>query len=788
MTSYTLPLQLNNDTDQLELLIKRFQKGEIPAAELKAHRVPFGIYEQQESDTYMVRIRCAAGFIAPSQLEAVAKTASQFRVTDIHITTRQELQIHYVKLDDIIPILRLLQKAGLASRGGGGNTVRNITTQDDAGFDPQEVFDVTPYAIALTSRLIAEEDSWNLPRKFKIAFSGSAEDKGFATITDVGFIAKINQGIKGFSVFTAGGLGAKSAVGKQLFSFVDAAEVYPITKALKNLFWKYGNRKNKNQARLRFLWDLFGQETFIRKFHEEYAQVKESGSLPLEIDETVYPAAIQELIAEEPDGINDFVLWKDRYVVRQKQPDLFSVLVPVELGFISADTAIRLAKFLTPFGDSVLRLTKGQNFLLHGIPAGYLGNVYNFLKTNFADISRPALLARIVSCAGASTCQLGICLSRQAVKHLKTELEKSQLDLDQIESIRIHVSGCPNSCGQHTLADLGFSGKALRKDSRLYPAYHVVAGAVISEDKTTLAKPVGDIPAKALPAFVKDILSSYLSKRLTYKNFRNYIMQEKERDIKQICERYQAIPAFEEDKNYYFDWGAENLFSLAERRAGECSAGLYDLIGLDQKNITETKKSLIQITDEKQKNPGLAQLLVYACRMLLITRGVESNNQKDLSQLFSKHFLETGYIDFSYKNLLDTMQEENPQSLQGRDTEILQFVSVVEDLYNNMDNAFNFKKPVVADPQPPEKKSDQENKYVQTVVQKDFRGVVCPLNFVKTKVELSKLSLGERLEIWLDDGEPIENVPGSVQAEGHKVISVQKTGTYWSVVIEKQNL
>ena len=236
-TGYKIPPQLDEEIGQLEALIAKFRAGAIAPIELKVHRVPFGVYEQREADTYMVRIRCVAGIVTPGQLEKVAAIAARYGVGDLHLTSRQELQIHYVKLDDLVAVIRQLKEAGLSTRGGGGNTVRNIAAQDDAGIDPLEVFDVTPYAAALTTRLIAENDSWNLPRKYKIAFSGSEHDKGQATLADLGFIARIVDGKKGFRVHVAGGLGVRSAVGNLLFDFVDDTQVYPIAKAVKDLFW-----------------------------------------------------------------------------------------------------------------------------------------------------------------------------------------------------------------------------------------------------------------------------------------------------------------------------------------------------------------------------------------------------------------------------------------------------------------------------------------------------------------------------------------------------------------------
>ena len=795
MTGYSLPPQLDNEIDQLEGLIKKFKKSEVSATELKAHRVPFGIYEQREPDTYMMRIRCAAGALRPVQLEEIARIASRHTASDLHITSRQEMQIHYIKLDDIIPLIKALKEAGLATRGGGGNTVRNIVAAPDAGTDPGEVFDVSSYATTLTTRLIAENDSWNLPRKFKIAFSGSPDDKGYATISDVGFLARIRDGKQGFRVYTAGGLGSKSEVGKLLLDFVEADQAYPVAKALKNIFWKYGNRKNKHAARLRFLWGSLGEEEFKRRFHEEYAKIREEGFVPLAVEESSPQVVLPVLKREEPLDPEGFKVWAKRFVTVQKQQGLFSILIPVELGFISQERAAALGCFLRPFGEDVLRMTKDQNFLLRNIPEAFLGNVFNFLTKNLPGSDRPAIYGRILSCAGASTCQLGICLSRQAAKALMKHLEKSGLDLDRIGPVRINFSGCPNSCGQHPLADLGFFGKAQRKEGHLYPAYNVLAGAVVRDGGTKLAEIVGEVPAKHLPSFVRDLFAGYLSQDSDTKTFPEYIRQEGRADLKRLCARYQEISSFGEDKNFYFDWDAPALFSLAERGVGECSAGLFDLIELDLKNIKKTQERLA--TDTSERGARLADLVFYSSRMLLITRGVDPKSEEEAFGAFSRYFFETGLVAYSYRPLLDLGRDKNYPALLAAEKEVVAFADVIAALYASMDNAFNFKTASSSErdrsgkrsrPVPGELPSATLSGGVAAAlpaIVKDLRGVACPMNFVKTKVELSKLKSGDILEVWLDDGPPIENVPGSVKAEGHRILSQKRAEGYWSLVVEK---
>jgi len=359
------------------------------------------------------------------------------------------------------------------------------------------------------------------------------------------------------------------------------------------------------------------------------------------------------------------------------------------------------------------------------------------------------------------------------------EFKKSGLDLDKIEDIKINISGCPNSCGHHPAADLGFSGKALRNADRLYPAYNVFAGAIIGDGKTKLAEYAGEIPAKALVFLVKDILTAYISKAGQFRNFREYIRGEGKADLKEIIPRYSKLPDFEEDKNYYFDWGAERPFSLAERKAGECSAGFFDLLEMDLNNIKNTQEALAKGEgNEEGKEKLLGELVFYASRALLITRGLDAKSQEEVYAGFLEYFIETGLIEEPFRDMITAAQRGDTREILAKQSQALELAKAVQALYETMDNSFNFKTTASA--------LETREEESSAAIVKDLRGVACPLNFVRTKIELAKLKSGDRLEVWLDDGAPIENVPGSVQAEGHKIISQKKIANYWSVVINKK--
>ncbi|MCC8088866.1 MAG: nitrite/sulfite reductase [Rikenellaceae bacterium] len=271
---YELPKTLVQDIDNLGLLTDKFRKGEIGATEFKVGRVPMGIYEQRKDGTYMVRIRTTGGVITPHQLSGIIDIAKKHGSGLLHITTRQEIQIQNIKIDDTGSILNDLKKIGLSSKGGGGNTVRNIIVAEDSGISEKEVFDPTPHSMALTTKLIAEPDSFTLPRKLKIAFSGNEDNTDYAAINDIGFIAQIQDGARGFKIYVGGSVASKPTIGWVLADFIPEGDIYAAAEAVKRLFSDYGNRKNKHKARIRHIFYRLGAEEVHRLFDKYFAEAK----------------------------------------------------------------------------------------------------------------------------------------------------------------------------------------------------------------------------------------------------------------------------------------------------------------------------------------------------------------------------------------------------------------------------------------------------------------------------------------------------------------------------------
>lgn len=785
LQGYSIPASLHNEIDELEVLIKNYHAGSVLPTELKAHRVPFGVYEQRKKDTYMVRVRCTAGIITPFQLKTIAQLSKRFGSGSLHVTTRQEIQIHDVGIDDLVPIIRGLADVGLSTRGGGGNTVRNITAPWDSGITQDELFDVTPYAAALTTSLIARSDSWLLPRKYKIAFSNSEKDTAFATVNDLGLIASIKDNKPGFKVLVAGGMGRLSQAGHLLHEFVPASEILVIAEAIKRVFSKYGNRKNKHAARLRFLWNSLGRDKFVSLYNEEKAGLLKEGLQVLTITEYKNEKALPKEIAPDTATSLDFETWKQRYTGIQKQCESGFVKIPLLFGIIDAQKALALAEFLIPFGENTIRFTHNQNIALRNIPLPFLPNVYRLVKKVSYLSAYAPLFGNAVACAGASTCQLGICRSRGALQGIVDQLKFADVNLDDFNDLHIHVSGCSNTCGQHSVADLGFFGKVGRKNQHSFPSYFVVAGARIdAEGAFQLAEKIDEINAKDLPFFVEELLAHYGKRKSVYSRFSEYINAEGKEIIRKLCDKFRNIPEFEIDKSYYRDWGDSEIFSLAGKGTGECSAGLFDLIEIDLAKLRELRSFINENYNSASIQSELYDLVLVSSRMLLITRGVEAATDADVLRSFKTLFINENLIDARFADLIERAIAGKDTVLSSLQEQVLELSTAVEKLYEGMDNSLQFKVQGQVNVTVAAETSEEK---INIDYVKDLRGVACPMNFVKTKMELAKMSLGQILEITLDDGAPIDNVPRSITEEGHLVLEQVKIDDYWIVRIRKGN-
>ena len=627
-TTYRIPETVVEDTLAYAQEVEKFLAQEISAVAFRAIRVPMGIYEQRENDTYMIRVRGAAGVFLPHQVTRVAELSERYGNGVVHVTTRQDLQIHRVLVHDTPPVLKSLLEVGLSSRGGGGNTVRNISACPRAGVCAGEAFDVRPYATALTEYLIADRSSFNLPRKFKIAFSGCSGDCALCSVADVGFFAHLEQGEPGFSVYAGGGMGADSGLSVQIEKFIPHTAIFEVAEAVKRLFDKHGDRANRHKARLRYVLQRVGTDEFRRLYQQELQSVRqdETSTPKIRINEDRVSVAQTQATTESHDP--RYLDWKAAHASEQKQQGLFAVHVPLALGDIRSSDLRLLAEAADALSDGVIRTTQHQSLQLTGVPSSNLPELHDLLSRAGADLVTPRGV-KVVACAGASTCKLGLCLSRGLAQALEVECD----DLDVPFDDPIRVSGCPNSCGHHPIAPIGLPGAARRVKGRLIPFYTILAGGRMQEGDAKLADPVTRIPARNVPVLLKQFWLDAANNRLEGETLDDLIRRWGADHIRVLGEKFADVPSYEESPAFYRDFGSDEDFSLAGRGPGECGAGVMDVIRVD---IDAARHALAQ--------DSLYEAAVAAARALLITRGLEPGNDREVFIAFAQHLIAPGWV------------------------------------------------------------------------------------------------------------------------------------------------
>jgi sulfite reductase (ferredoxin) len=542
---------LTEDVEYLAEQISEFKAGALSAAEFRAYRTMRGIYEHRTPGTYMVRARFAAGLISPEQSRALARAACCYGNGQLHLTTRQDVQVHGVVLDNLRHVVAELQAAGVLIRGGGGNALRNILACSDAGVCRHEAFDVSPYARAVTELLLRDPRSCQLPRKYKIAFSGCEWDCAGATVNDLGLIARVRDGLQGFSVYVGGGMGTMSRAADLLEPFVPAGEVHLVAEAVKHIFDRYGNRENRSKARLRFLLQQQGLPWFRERYNEEMATLRLS-SPPLAI--AAAPAAAR-CDASQPAAAgcdaslpaaagcdaslpaaagcdaglpaasdDNFTRWQQLLAAPQRQPGYFRVTIPVFLGDISAGDVEALAGVAERYGEPMLRATQSQNLVLRWVAQDTLQDLYRDLAAlNLAGVDAP-ILQNLVACIGPETCNFGACQSSDVARAIRQRLLSRSSDWNALGDFRIHISGCPNSCGRHPIADIGLYGVKRRVGDAVVPHYVLQVGGRLGEKQTHLAEGKQAVPAEHIPDLIIALLEAFL-KSPTCPDFRAFLQQ-----------------------------------------------------------------------------------------------------------------------------------------------------------------------------------------------------------------------------------------------------------------------
>jgi len=530
-----------HDIDEFVEMLGKFESGEMPADQWRRFRLVRGTYGQRQDGVQMMRVKAPQGIVSSPQMRAFAGVASRYSRGFCHITTRQNIQFHFVLLKNVEAAMRELAEEGLTTREACGNSVRNITGCPYAGTSENEIFDPTPYAEALTRYFLRHPLSGVLPRKFKIAFEGCLDDHAVTAINDIGWRSRIVNGKKGFKVTIAGGTSILPVSGYLLYEFLPVEEMLNVAEAVVRVFHKYGDYKHPSRNRMKFVIRSIGWEAFRAHFEEELEGFRREGGARLKFDPaavtperapdwtpadapTLQAVAAMSATPMRGPGVrpgsvrlqplpDSYLRWMRNNVSKQRQAGYCHVTVRLPLGDFTAGQMRVLADLAEAYGDGTMRLTVEQNVLYRWIKTESIEPFYQRLAAAGLGAPDALTLSDVVSCPGAESCRLAVTQSR-GLGRVLTEYFSARPDLvDLVPSGIIRISGCPNGCGQHHIGSLGFQGSVRKVGGKALPQYFVLVGGGVTDEGAHFGKVVAKIPARRMTDAVGRLLDLYREQR-----------------------------------------------------------------------------------------------------------------------------------------------------------------------------------------------------------------------------------------------------------------------------------
>ena len=799
-----IPADVAREIEIYEIQLDRFQAGQVEEATFTEFRLRRGVYGQRDDRSQMIRVKIPFGGLTAAQLEMLADVAEEFSDNIIHITTRQDVQYHYVDINTTSELMRRLASVGITTKEACGNVVRNVTACPISGVCQDETFDVTPYSKALSAFLLGHPDAENFGRKFKIAFSGCEEHAcGLASMHDIGAVAAVKEVDgeikKGFKFYVGGGLGAVPHQAKVLDEFLPGEELLPISQAICRVFTRLGERRNRNKARLKFVVAKYGIEEFRKMVYEERETLRHDPQWTAYLDnldafnESPLKPPTQLNGASKPEGFDE---WYRSNIRLQKQPGYAFVTITLPLGDITADQTRVLADISRKYVKDTIRATVEQNIVLRWVTMTDLPALYKELKAIGLGDPGAESLVDIVACPGTDSCKLGVSSSRGLAAHLRNHFIETGVQND-IKDFRIKISGCPNSCGQHHIANLGFFGSTKRIEGRNAPIYQVLLGGHMVENASSYGLATGKIHGNFIPAFIEELTGKYVDEKQDEESFTDYVGRLGKAEIKTMLSKYDKIPSYEEAPEFYVDTGDTKDYQL-KTGVGECAGEVIALVSMKLEEadrlIYESGLSLEKGTYQECGDKAY-DAMIRAADGLLTTVGLQYIDDATTVNEFKTHFFDPGNFFAGYGAHLFKATEEDAsmfdQELAHRRVEeATLFVEESHHIYGRMrikQEEEEASKRKTRRSRPAAKpKVVKEEKPVQEIVDSlDLKGVECPFNYVQAKVRLETMDVGQLLEITIDDGEPFENVPKSLTNDGHDILDTKKIGKHYRLTIKK---
>ena len=557
--------------------VARFQAGDWNPNDFMAFRLRQGVYGQRQPDSQMIRVKAPYGGITAEQMDALGEFAEKYTpLKKGHVTTRENFQFHHVPLADTPAIMRLIGDVGLSTREACGNTVRNVTGCPMAGVCENEPFDVTPYAAAYARYFVRHPFTQSLPRKFKTSFSDCEADCAISGIHDMGFIPKIVDGEKGFEMITGGGTSIMPRIGQTLFEFVPMEEYLKVTEAVIRIFHQTDElRKNRMKARIKFYIDRIGIEEFRSQVEHELKKDWASKSFD--------PTALlfiedESQLAPDLDGNYTagsepaFEVWCESNVRAQRQSGYNVASIKLPLGDVKSDQFHSIANISRKYSGGRMRLTHQQNIALRWVPDRALYEVWMKLEELGLGDSGVHEISDVVSCPGTDSCKLGITSSMGLGNSISKMISEMDTSDQHIKNMHIKMSGCPNGCGQHHVADIGFHGAAAKGPGGQIPAYEVFVGGSFDNGDTRIGQRVKTkVPAKKVPEALGKILNHYKDFRENDEQFKDFVVRMGPESFEPLLSEYKEVPELNrESLDMYMDWTKTVKYQV-ERGEGECA-------------------------------------------------------------------------------------------------------------------------------------------------------------------------------------------------------------------------
>lgn len=645
---------IQKDIADLADKIAKFRNLQMDDDKFRSIRLARGVYGQRQPGVQMVRIKLPHGRITTRQLEHMADLSDEFASSTLHATTRQDIQIHYVSLDRTPELWAKLEKEKITVREACGNTVRNITGSAKAGIDPKEPFDITPYAQVMTEYFLRNPICQEMGRKFKISFSSSEDDSAFSFIHDVGFIAKVKpvdgKEVRGFKVVVGGGLGAQPQLAQVAYEFLEEDQIIPFTEAIIRVFDRYGERARRHKARMKFLMADIGLQGLLDLAKAEYPALKYK-SYKIDTSTVVQPDPQPEGKKYPEVNIENeakYQLWLQTNVFEQKQKGFFGVGLKVTLGNLSSDTARALAKVVKEHAADDIRITVTQGFILKFVRPEALRSL--FVALDKLGLATPGFesTADVVACPGTDTCNLGISSSYGIAKELEKVITAEYPDLVKNHDIGIKISGCPNSCGQHGIAAIGFHGSSLKREGLVLPALQVLLGGGVDADGNgRVADKVIKVPSKRGPDVLRALLNDYEEYGNEGEYYKDYFERQGDKYFYALLKPFTTLDNLVESD--FIDWDEDDKYKM-ETAVGECAGVIIDLVATLLYDSEEKLEWANEAIIEGRWADAIYHsynTFINSAKALLLSEDVKNNTQVAIMRDFDRLFVETGQFSFS---------------------------------------------------------------------------------------------------------------------------------------------